>query len=313
VEENGQRYLLQRLNPIFSSAINFDIQAITAELQAAAMVTPRLLPTAEEELSLVDAQGGVWRMMTFIEGSTLEKADSPARCHSAGRLLGQFHQALWNCSYTPRHHRLGVHDLQKHLTHLQEMLQRRRDHRLYAQLQPLAREILHRASAAAFSSNFPSRWVHGDPKITNIIFDGEGEALCLIDLDTVARMPLAVELGDALRSWCSPQGEDCPGSLEMDFFRAAMEGYVEGMGQLPLKEERQAIAAMVELIALELAARFAADTLAESYFGWDSSSFASAGEHHLARTLAQLSLARSAANYRREMEQFIEKIWPLKR
>ena len=33
-------------------------------------------------------------------------------------------------------------------------------------------------------------------------------ALCLIDLDTLAHMPVALELGDALRSWCNPATED---------------------------------------------------------------------------------------------------------
>ena len=53
------------------------------------------------------------------------------------------------------------------------------------------------------------RVVHGDPKISNIVFARDtNRAVCLIDLDTLTRMPVALELGDALRSWCNPVSED---------------------------------------------------------------------------------------------------------
>ena len=46
-------------------------------------------------------------------------------------------------------------------------------------------------------------------------------------------------------------------------------------------------------IHLELALRFAVDTLEESYFGWDAERYASRGAHNLARAQGQLAAARS--------------------
>ncbi|MCY3730798.1 MAG: hypothetical protein OXF98_05600, partial [Rhodospirillaceae bacterium] len=46
-------------------------------------------------------------------------------------------------------------------------------------------------------------------------------------------------------------------------------------------------------VTVELAARFAADALAESYFGWDPARYATACEHNQARARSQLGLARS--------------------
>ena len=53
------------------------------------------------------------------------------------------------------------------------------------------------------------RHVHGDLKISNLLFRREPLAgVCLVDLDTFAKGSMAFELGDAMRSWCNPLGED---------------------------------------------------------------------------------------------------------
>ena len=62
----------------------------------------------------------------------------------------------------------------------------------------------------------------------------------------------------------------------------------------------------VETIALELSARFCADALAESYFGWNRQRFASACEHNLLRAQSQLTLAQSIGRQRGEMKRVVE-------
>ena len=119
------------------------------------------------------------------------------------------------------------------------------------------------------------RLVHGDPKISNFIFDPDtDEAIGLVDLDTVASMPIVLELGDAFRSWCNPLGEDTTETtFSLPFFHAAIGGYARGAPGLLSEDEWQALPDATLTIALELAARFAADALQESYFGWDTARF----------------------------------------
>ena len=85
----GARFALQRLNPIFDPAIHLDIEAITRTLEGAGMATPRLVP-AGGKLWIEDEQGRVWRMMTWMDGESVLRADSPQRCREAGSLLGRF-------------------------------------------------------------------------------------------------------------------------------------------------------------------------------------------------------------------------------
>ena len=73
----------------------------------------------------------------------------------------------------------------------------------------------------------PPRPAHGDLKISNVLFvPGTEEALALIDFDTLGRHGLDAELGDALRSWCNPAGEDTiQPEFDMAIFEASLQGY----------------------------------------------------------------------------------------
>jgi Ser/Thr protein kinase RdoA (MazF antagonist) len=139
----------------------------------------------------------------------------------------------------------------------------------------------------------PDRIVHGDPKISNVMFSAEADrALCLIDLDTLARMPIALELGDALRSWCNPATEDAPEARFVPaFYAAAVEGYAAAARHLLRRDEWAAIADGTLTITVELAARFCADALRERYFRWDERRYESSSAHNQARTRAQLAIA----------------------
>lgn len=303
IEHARGRYALQWLNPIFAPEVHFDIEAVTRRLEQQGLTTPRLVKTDRGNLWAVDADGGVWRLMTWIEGEMFLSADSALRCVQAGRLLGAFHRALWDFEHEFAFGRLGVHDTVRHIERLEQALAERSDHRAFGQVEPVAGDILQAAAGLALDDSLPARMVHGDPKISNVLFGPDGAAICLVDLDTLARMPIALELGDAMRSWCNPAGEDTEAPFQVDFYRAALSGYAASVGGLPGPAERAAIPAGVETIAVELAARFCADALIESYFGWDRRRYASASEHNLIRARSQLALARSIRAQRAELER----------
>ena len=131
--------------------------------------------------------------------------------------------------------------------------------------------------------------------------------MCLIDLDTLGPMSLAFELGDAWRSWCNRNGENDPvAALDLEVFRASLEGYRAGLGR-PLSEgERQALLLGLDWVSVELAARFAADALFESYFGWNAKRFAGRGEHNLVRARSQFTLHQAVAASRPERARLLD-------
>lgn len=295
LREDGLPLLVvQRLSPIFGPEVNLDIEAITQVLEDAGLDTPRLKRTLDGRPHVTDSQGGLWRALTFRPGRCQPTVETEVEAHSAGALLGRFHRALWDCPHVFRHVRPGIHDTARHLRHLARALDEHLHHPAFSEVETVARAILEHASRLPLPGDLPRRVVHGDPKITNMLFDERGEARCLLDLDTLARMPLWMELGDALRSWCNPVGEEGPGELRLDRCRAALAGWREAVGERPTAPELRAIPGAVEIIALELSARFCADALDERYFGWDPERFPSRSAHNLVRARSQLALARSA-------------------
>jgi len=301
----GEVFALQWINPIFDPAIHQDIQEITVLLDRIGVPVPRLIP-AGKQLFHKDPGGGVWRLMTWIEGEVALRADSPERCREAGRLLGRFHRCLWNSDHQFRAARLGVHDTLSHLLKLRKALESHVEHPSFGEVWQLADEILKESELLRLPGNLPMRVVHGDPKISNFVFDPQGRAVGLIDLDTLARMPIPVELGDAFRSWCSPQGEEEESRFVLSHFKAGLEGWLESVGDRPYPEELAAIPPTVEVIALELAARFCADALEENYFRWDPDRYPTASAHNLARTRSQLALARSVRSQLPDMRRILD-------
>ncbi|MDX1563636.1 MAG: phosphotransferase, partial [Gammaproteobacteria bacterium] len=301
---DGTRCVLQRVSSIFPEAINDDIDAITQHLLAKGLVTPLLLRTVDGRNRVV-SDGKVWRLLTRIEGVCHDAIPDDATAREAGRLLGRFHAALADFRAPIASQRLGVHDTQRHLEHLRQTLTLEFQHRAHAAVSELAAQIFHLARIARPPPGLPDRMVHGDPKISNVLF-ADDRAVCLIDLDTVARMPVALELGDALRSWCNLSAEDAPESeFSLSRFNAAIEGYAEGSAGLLTPAEWSAIPAATLTIAVELAARFGADALHESYFAWDDSRYDSASDHNQARTAAQIALATSIEQALPEMQKTV--------
>ena len=316
----ARRYVLQRVNPLFSPAIHQNIQAVTSAVAAAGLVTPALLPTREGELCLqlpgdiAGLDGRIWRVMTYVPGHcfdvlSTDPAEAARQAAAAGALIARFHAALDGVSHTFVGLRAGVHDTPRHLATLTRALAEHGAHALHAAVAPLGAQILAAAAALPALPSLPPRICHGDLKFNNVLFaaavpPGSAQALCLIDLDTVGPQPLAFELGDAWRSWCNRSGEDEPeASLDLDIFTASLEGYRQAYGQPLSADQRRALLLGPEWISLELAARFAADALNETYFGWDPGRFASRGAHNLVRARGQFSLHRAFVAARQARSQ----------
>jgi len=305
VEVEAGAFVLQRVHPVFSPEIHLNILAVTEHLERRGLLTPRLCPT-REGAPFVEREGQVWRLMTRMPGVGFDAVTSPAQAHAAAALLARFHSALEDLDHAFVGLRTGVHDTPTHLARLAEAVAEHRDHRLHPSVDRLAEAIAARATELPPLHGLPSRVVHGDPKLNNILFEsidlpGCERPLCLIDLDTVAPMPLPLELGDALRSWCNPRGEDeRVARFDLATHDAALAGYLGTCTLLLAGEEREALLHGVEWITLELAARFAADALREQYFGWDRARFRAAGEHNLVRAEGQWSLHEQAIAARPE-------------
>ena len=134
------------------------------------------------------------------------------------------------------------------------------------------RDMSGKLQELADSGEMPVRVTHNDTKYNNVLLDNKtGEAICVIDLDTV--MPgLAVhDFGDAIRYAASTTAEDEKNldlvHVDMKSFEAFTEGFIGASGGFFTDAEIDNMALACQIITLELASRFLLDYInGDKYF-----------------------------------------------
>ncbi len=311
--------IVQRLHAIFGPKVNDDIDAVTAHLDKKGLTTPRLHKTTDGKSCVVfgsvdDGSRVVWRALTRVPNTvTVDKLTTPAQAHAAGALVARFHHAVEDLSYAYQHVRDGVHDTKKHLLSLAHSMAKHRKHKLGSAAGSLGKQILDAGARLPNLHALPQRHCHGDLKISNLLFrapmnDDAPEGVCLVDLDTLQKLAWPLEMGDALRSWCNPKGEDVDkAAIDVDLFKGAITGYFSSAKKpFLMPEETEALVDGLHTICVELAARFCRDALEENYFGWDNKRFKTAGEHNLLRARGQWALATSVDKARAELVALVK-------
>ncbi len=125
---------------------------------------------------------------------------------------------------------------------------------------------------AMASGDIPTRVTHNDTKINNILFDNKtGNAIAVIDLDTVMPGSMLYDFGDALRMGGSTAAEDETNLDTVHFDKECFEYFTKGY----LQETRNVLTPMeiellpfsVKLLTYECGIRFLTDYLnGDTYF-----------------------------------------------
>jgi len=298
--------ILQRVNPVFGPEIHQDIEAITDKLAVSGMLTPMLIHTDAGDLC-VPTPEGAWRLLSFIPGTTIHTISCAKQAASAAALVGRFHRVTASMDHQFHFIRPGAHDTATHMATLHSVLNASDGHPLEAHIQPLGSAILESWKRWEGDLDLPARICHGDLKISNIRFDSTQQtAICLLDFDTFSHQTISVEMGDAWRSWCNPAGEDDVAAVRFDIeiFRASALAWLSNGPELSQKEKRNLVPG-IERICLELAARFCADAVRQSYFKEDFVRFPTPGTHNLHRAEGEFKLGCSAKDHRAQAERIV--------
>lgn len=305
VDTDHGAYALQRLHhKLATPEIVADYAAVTRHLAEKQLPAPRLVPTTAGDPVAIDDDGRWWRLSTWVAGETRMKVTTAAEAEAGARMLGRFHRAMADIA-----HHFGsqhpLHDTAGHLARLQAAAADERHAEARATIEAEIEQIVARLAPLLLPADLPRRVVHGDPKISNVLFDGD-RAVGLIDLDTCMRHTVIVDLGDAVRSWCRDGSEDEDERFHLDRFEAILRGYADEGPEL-LPEEIALIAGAGRLITLELASRFARDVLEDDYFAFDAERYPDRRSHNRARTRAMLYLAADMQAKQREAERLVKR------
>lgn len=281
-------FVVQRLHAAIPDRAIDDMHVVTAYLVSCGLQVPSLVLTPDGRLYVRDASGGRWRVYPWLPGHVVESLPDSAMAREAGRLVGLLHKHLAACDYIPQGSIPHFHDTDFVLTELQNVHPQLPD-----EVRGIADDILMTLPPLIVADE-PQQLIHGDLKISNLIFDDLGHAVGIIDFDTILRHTRAIDLGDAFRSWCNRTSEDDPdATFDVAFFEAAASGYIEGFGLSSGPLERARYLRAARQVTLELAARFLIDVVHDAYFGFDATCYPHRRAHNVARAHGQYHLAQT--------------------
>ena len=183
----GGDFVVQRLHAAIPDRAIDDMRMVTAYLVSCGLQVPSLVPTLDGKPFARDASGGRWRVYTWLPGHVVESLPDPAMAREAGHLVGRLHKHLAACDYIPQGSIPHFHDTDFVLTELQNVHPQLPD-----EVRGIADDIL-ATLPPLIVANEPQQLVHGDLKISNLIFDDLGHAVGIIDFDTILRHARAID------------------------------------------------------------------------------------------------------------------------
>jgi Ser/Thr protein kinase RdoA (MazF antagonist) len=276
---------------------------------------PALLRRRGSDEPWLEQGGEFWRMISFLEATrSVEAIEGPEQAREIGAGLGLFHALIHDLPAEQLADTLeGFHVTPAYLEQYRRVLAGSRLERCERCSEAIAfvAEREHRAGVleeARAAGKLQLRPIHGDPKINNLLLcERSGQAVALIDLDTVKPGLVHYDIGDCLRSACNPAGEETTNleavHFDLDLAEAVLQGYLGVARGFLTPADLEAIPDAIALLPFELGLRFLTDHLAgDVYFRTERPG------HNLDRALVQFRLAASVERQRAAIEALVERL-----
>ena len=319
-------YVLQRVNNAIFTDVDLlqnNIVAVTRhirkKLQAAGETdidrkVLTFIPLKDSKKTYCVVEDKYWRVSIFIPDAYTYETVDPKYSRFAGLAFGRFEAMLADIPDALGETIPDFHNMELRARQLREAVAADRVGRMaepevqeiLATLLPYEEEMC-KAERMHREGILPKRICHCDTKVNNMMFDKEGNVLCVIDLDTVMPSFVFSDFGDFLRTAANTVAEDDPNidqvDFRMDIFEAFAEGYIASAKVFLLPQERENLPYAACLFPYMQAVRFFAD-----YINGDTYYKIKYPEHNLVRTRNQVALFKAALAKVPAMTAFLEKL-----
>lgn len=319
-------YLLQRMNHhVFKDIAGLmqNIQLVTAHLRQKLQHVPganpaaevlTLVPTHSQDYVWQDEAGNFWRMYLFLENTVShDLVTTSQQAYEGGKAFGRFQALLSD---------LPVEEVRETIPDFHNVVNRLRLFKDTKEADPVGRvaqvgpEIAFvEERAAAMSTIYhwgqagklPLRITHNDTKFNNVLLTPQGQAQCVIDLDTVMPGYVAYDFGDAIRTTVNTAPEDEPDlekiNVNVDLFEGFTQGFLAETGSALTPQELDSLIHGVLLLPFIMGLRFLTD-----YIDGDHYYKTHFKEHNLQRARAQFQLVQRLEALRPQLEKIILKV-----
>ena len=202
-----------------------------------------LVPARDGRTWVRDGQGEYWRTYRFIEGSRgLDLIEDDGQARRIAAAAAAFIADLADLDGPPLHQTIpAFHDARRRYRMFRAALETDAAGRAGSVRAEIDWFLANEDRACVLSDaladgRLPARICHNDTKANNILLDeSSGEALCVIDLDTVMGGSALYDFGDLVRTATGSAAEDESEAARMRFlpgrFRALARGFCGGMSR----------------------------------------------------------------------------------
>lgn len=321
---NEPSYFLQRINHhVFQDVegLQNNILKVTNHLRAKLEAQGetdirrkvlRLVPTRDGKWYYKTPEGDYWRVYELIENASSYDQVTPHSAQLAGEAFGRFQCMLSDLPSSELVESIpNFHNIEFRLQQLNEALAEDKVGRVAAHRE-LVDQLLQRQEEMCLANRLhqqgllPKRINHCDTKVNNMMFDADGNVLCIVDLDTVMPGFVLCDFGDFMRTAANTGLEDDKNldnvGVNMDIFEAYSRGYLSTASFLTDKE-RELLPFGAKLMSYMQTVRFFTDFLnGDTYYKIQYP------EHNWVRTLAQFKLLQEQEKATPQMQSVIEKL-----
>ncbi len=237
LDHKHPEYILQRINTnVFTRFHDLihNIELVLPLLDAPGYQKIELIKTIQGAPYLKTDSDNVWRVMTYVEGSTVfNTTNDVGIAKEAGRIIGLFHSLLKDFEPSQVKETLvRFHDLNLRYDQFKEARKNAEPEKLDQASKAI--DFVDKNIGLLLNITFdelPVRVCHNDTKLNNILFSANKKSLCLIDLDTLMPGYFLYDLGDAVRTIANPAPEDEKDLSKIDFRIEMFEAFAEGLQQ----------------------------------------------------------------------------------
>jgi thiamine kinase-like enzyme len=270
--------------------------------------------TLHGNLKYIDTENQVWRCFIFIpDHMSFDKAVNVQQVFEGGKAFGKFLSDLSDLPVSQMRDTIpDFHNLDWRLQQFSDAL----SNGVRSRIRETASEInmlqsrqdeMRIIRKLGSEGKIPLRIVHHDTKINNVLYSADGQALCVIDLDTVMPGYVHDDFGDAIRTFTNTGEEDDADlhniSMNIAYFKAFAEGFLGVAGPMLNFVEKEYLALSARVMTYMQVLRFLAD-----YLNGDTYYRIHHPTHNLQRARAQMKLLLSMEEQYVEMKRIVEKV-----
>ena len=306
-------FILQQINDhvfINPELIHGNIAAIAAYLKKnySNYLFPSPVLNVEGTQLLKEKDSGYFRVFPFIEGThTIDVVENPKQAFEAAEQFGRFTAYLAGFdSSTLKVTIPDFHNLSYRYRQFQDALSTGNQQRIQSEKNLIGKLeklnfLVKQYDAITKNPSFKKRVTHHDTKISNVLFNEQDNAVCIIDLDTVMPGYFISDVGDMMRTYlCSvSENEEDISKIQVRpaYYYAIVEGYYKEMENELTGEEKKHFFFAGQFMIYMQALRFLTD-----YLNNDIYYQIQYPTHNLVRAINQVVLLERLMEYETEFK-----------